>query len=1350
MDVKQAVGLFLRQLPDEIALEDHETVDDALVRLRKSLQNMNSSNPTFWKLSLVTRMKDLVRDNMSSTIEDAVELAMQEDPTWMLLPSNDGDSPLDAFVDDILAKNPVGFVKVQRQLSDKVSADVRSIMEYIQKHVKSGADLQQLFTDSANDVINVTAETKQQSGQQPKLCCDAQVFNLDNLGDDEWGDAIAPGDDRAAAFSLSPIIDKMKQAFTAVSRADVLRELEHTSPDCIVQADGFFLFCIALVPMFFHSDSCDRALVFFWKVVHVVDDCSIQCSLFVDLIATLLALPQAHLCLRKQSLEPSPPPAHQHPPHHHADKQQRHHQVPLLNVCRLVFAFLQLLPATWIYVPNELRTNVMLSACQFLAFSVDDTAPAITTGHGGAAAAVPSEESSKPLPPSSLLAYMDASSHWFTYAEQWHLRSPLKEQWLRVVVQSGLVTHVVARLVFAHETMGLWRKIESQIQPHNLSRRRSAKSVAHGAPKHQEASPHIYDELHRRMLVQTTHMLLTLLPFSTVRQSFPVVVTNPFMEPPAKQSKRPNSVAMPPPSTHEQPTNSQLEADEATNNLIYQVKGPSNNSPTLSQPDAVNKLSVPHDVVCLHVILMSVVEGWTADVWTNAPAIPTSCASLVASLVKSMHNYDIYLVLFDVLTAVLSETGESAPLLPRDFGEFRFPYEVANNISAFLVEPAKSLLVQFVAHLIPRMPCQANDTNVAKDARILSNIKEIILPLLIDAVTALPPSKASCERMATLVCAPWCSTQIVHAVARCSAHSSWWIVHFHKFAPFQPALRAQIAQVNGNASRATVVSNLCATAVGLLYYHDLLFDVLPLESLWEPLPSHRSLFGICQLANVPAVATAWLESCRRQSVWRNAINVIREDVHGLDAVYGSLVECPFHLRVPVHEWWHFRRLCSTPYAATATFSIGDITTCPSDEEGNVDSNASLDGILQYLTSVYCFDTSATSFRGCQVVSNKYLGVLNCTCDCVADSANAVCILDPSSWMIHSVRQFVANVGGALECKRVTSMDSLPSGQVRRPPTSLSPSATSSLHQCMQQVLGSIDATTSYLDFVDHVNDSFWRFLACFDSECMSTSTPEYTKWFGDILWAIVCTGKSRWRQDRSSCPPTKTSAGQTNASTLHWANSWTKAFSQSSENLENAVGCSTLLRKVFQAFGDNAADPFVWTCVTMLSERKLDTEVLAFFTALHSSANSMYVWPLQLRATTTINTPMVRVAAAVEMILHLDFPHIALALRRLECPVLSLVLRWQHACFWNVLNWGEIMGFVTLACLHGVEAVVFLHLIVLHHVSTYQLNAITTGDELLRLQIQPRLTWSTYESLFNRLREAHYELVADLLNEQPQ
>ncbi|RHY26484.1 hypothetical protein DYB32_007563 [Aphanomyces invadans] len=761
MDVKQAVGLFLRQLPDEIALEDHETVDDALVRLRKSLQNMNSSNPTFWKLSLVTRMKDLVRDNMSSTIEDAVELAMQEDPTWMLLPSNDGDSPLDAFVDDILAKNPVGFVKVQRQLSDK--------------------------------------------------------------------------------------------------------------------ADGFFLFCIALVPMFFHSDSCDRALVFFWKVIHVVDDCSIQCSLFVDLIATLLALPQAHLCLRKQSLEPSPPPAHQHPPHHHADKQQRHHQLPLLNVCRLVFAFLQLLPATWIYVPNELRTNVMLSACQFLAFSVDDTAPAITTGHGGAAAAVPSEESSKPLPPSSLLAYMDASSHWFTYAE-------------------------FARAI----------------------------------------------------------------PSSTTKYSLPV------------------------------------------------------------------------------------------------------------------------------LTAVLSETGESAPLLPRDFGEFRFPYEVANNISAFLVEPAKSLLVQFVAHLIPRMPCQANDTNVAKDARILSNIKEIILPLLIDAVTALPPSKASCERMATL-----------------------------------------IAQVNGNASRATVVSNLCATAVGLLYYHDLLFDLLPLESLWEPLPSHRSLFGICQLANVPA-----------------------------------------------------------------------------------------------------------------------------------------------------------------------------------------------------QVLGSIDATTSYLDFVDHVNDSFWRFLACFDSECMSTSTPEYTKWFGDILWAIVCTGKSRWRQDRSSCPPTKTSAGQTNASTLHWANSWTKAFSQSSENLENAVGCSTLLRKVFQAFGDDAADPFVWTCVTMLSERKLDTEVLAFFTALHSSANSMYVWPLQLRATTTINTPMVRVAAAVEMILHLDFPH--------------------HACFWNVLNWGEIMGFVTLACLHGVKAVVFLHLIVLHHVSTYQLNAITTGDELLRLQIQPRLTWSTYESLFNRLREAHYELVADLLNEQPQ
>ncbi|RHY75598.1 hypothetical protein DYB34_007064 [Aphanomyces astaci] len=1104
---------------------------------------MCTSTPAFWKLALVTRIKDLVRDNMASIIEGTVEGAMQVDPSWMTLAAPNDDvpdtnNPLDAILDDMLAKHPVAFLNLQRQLSDKVAADVRGIMDYLQKHVKSSADLHQLFRDSANTLVN-TVDTTMPSARpihqtQPRR--DTQVFSLDNLGDDdeEWGDGRGEG---ASEFSMDAMISRMQPQHSSnvSSRADFIQHLERIPIDRIVDADSDLLrFCNALVPLFFHVDICDRVVAFYWKLVHATDDdIAIQCTMYVDLIATLLALPPSCLFLRKQSVErgaPGTQPRHHH--HHPPDDHQR----PLLSVSRLVYSFLKLLPNKWIYAPNEVRANAMLATCMFLCHSVDDVA--VFSHGGGISSEAP--KSSCVLPPSSLLAYLDAPSLWFIVAS--------------------------------------------------------------------------------------------------------------------------------------------FQRDPTT--------------------------------------------------------IP----------------------------------------LAQDTNSFRFPYE-ASSENMFQSGHSEAQLMHFVTNVIPR---QVNTTppptTAAIHCRILANITHHWLPRVIRAAMS-SPSQGICECVVVLLSEQWCSVDIVKAVAASVSQTPSPLLHVLRIPSFVPAMRAHVIGLPA-ADRELIVSDLCGTALGLLHFHDLLVPQAPLlDATWASPPPRRSMLRICQLANVPAVAKGWLEHPTRLERWRQAFERIQDHPDGLEAVYGDLAQCPYDLRTEVHDWWHFRRLCATPYAAHAAFPPHKVF------------GPRRDDVQTYLMSVFCFDLSATTFDGAEAVCDKYMESWFPPCTCHrrppthsdyattnddgdgVDQSTTGCMLDPPSWMQHSVRQVLAGVGGAHEWKRSCSMDALPSvpGVPCNPDTNpvlqdtTAAAALTALHLSVQQVLERVAASTSSLDFYEHVVDAFWHTLDCLeDIWGVSTSGPtvEMTSWMGDILWAVVCSGTSRSSSRlnetnvRQKQPTADADDGSSVDRALSWANKWMKAYTRriyhpfsSAEGCSSNSSSSTLLRTLFQAMGPAAADPFVWTCVMMFAARKVDAEVVTFFTTLRNHDDmAAYLWP-QLQGHVHLNRPLTRVAAAVELILHADFPHIELALRRLDCPVLSLVLRWQQGCFWNVLNWGDIMGFVTLVCVHGVDSLVYLYVVVLHHIATHQLDAVATGAALLQLQITPRLSWSAYRPLFNRLRKAHYELVAEILTQ---
>ncbi|RQM27168.1 hypothetical protein B5M09_009641 [Aphanomyces astaci] len=1071
---------------------------------------MCTSTPAFWKLALVTRMKDLVRDNMASIIEGTVEGAMQVDPSWMTLAAPNDDvpdtnNPLDAILDDMLAKHPVAFLNLQRQLSDKVAADVRGIMDYLQKHVKSSADLHQLFRDSANTLVN-TVDTTMPSTRpihqtQPRR--DTQVFSLDNLGDDdeEWGyialcllvcrilracsyrrDGRGEG---ASEFSMDAMISRMQPQHSSnvSSRADFIQHLERIPIDRIVDADSDLLrFCNALVPLFFHVDICDRVVAFYWKLVHATDDdIAIQCTLYVDLIATLLALSPSCLFLRKQSVERGAPGTQ--PRHHHHHHPPDDHQRPLLSVSRLVYSFLKLLPNKWIYAPNEVRANAMLATCMFLCHSVDDVA--VFSHGGGVSSEAP--KSSCVLPPSSLLAYLDA---------------------------------------------------------------------------------------------------------------------------------------------------------------------------------------------------------------------PKSHTLVVASFQR------------DPTTIPLAQ----------DTNSFRFPYEASSG-NMFQSGHSKAQLMHFVTNVIPRqVNTTTTPTTAAIHCRILANITHNWLPRVIRAAMS-SPSQGICECVVVLLSEQWCNVDIVKAVAASVSQTPSPLLHVLRIPSFVPAMRAHVIGLPA-ADRELIVSDLCGTALGLLHFHDLLVPQAPrLDATWAPPPPRRSMLRICQLANVPAVAKGWLEHPTRLERWRQAFERIQDHPDGLEAVYGDLAQCPYDLRTEVHDWWHFRRLCATPYAAHAAFPPHKVF------------GPRCDDVQTYLMSVFCFDLSATTFDGAEAVCDKYMESWfpPCTChrrrrppthsedattnddDDGVDQSTTGCMLDPPSWMQHSVRQILAGVGGAHEWKRSCSMDTLPSvpGVPCNPDTNrvlqdtTAAAALTALHLSVQQVLERVAASTSSLDFHEHVVDALWHTLDCLeDIWGVSTSGPsvEMTSWMGDILWAVVCSGTSRSssRLNESNVRQKQPTADADDGSVdraLSWANKWMKAYTRriyhpfsSAEGCSSNSSSSTLLRTLFQAMGTAAADPFVWTCVMMFAARKIE-----------------------------------------------------LALRRLDCPVLSLVLRWQQGCFWNVLNWGDIMGFVTLVCVHGVDSLVYLYVVVLHHIATHQLDAVATGAALLQLQITPRLSWSAYRPLFNRLRKAHYELVAEIL-----
>jgi len=89
----------------------------------------------------------------------------------------------------------------------------------------------------------------------------------------------------------------------------------------------------------------EQAVGFYWKLFHVVDDATIQCQMYIQLVKDLLC--RKNLSILKSTI--------------FSNKTAK---IPALGVLRLVHKIQEKLPNNWVYVSNELRARVYLAMCQ--------------------------------------------------------------------------------------------------------------------------------------------------------------------------------------------------------------------------------------------------------------------------------------------------------------------------------------------------------------------------------------------------------------------------------------------------------------------------------------------------------------------------------------------------------------------------------------------------------------------------------------------------------------------------------------------------------------------------------------------------------------------------------------------------------------------------------------------------------------------------------------------------------------------------------------------------------------------------------------------------------------------------
>ncbi|EQC42641.1 hypothetical protein SDRG_00369 [Saprolegnia diclina VS20] len=1273
--LREVLGVVLRSVLPNKTLDDDESVEEALGRLRRALQALPQADASvFWHLAHVAQLKEMLHEHVAEAIETYVDDAMAKDPDWMLVTPN--ASPLDAVVDAMILSKGPNVHQLQTRLHDAVASQVAAIMD----ELRDRGPLHDHFAASASALDARVQAVPSIHGANDN------VLRLDSVSNDDaddgdsnvlWTDGFDDEDDSHApqltAGDLYVLLDRMALP-SSKARLDAFAQLVAVPVDALLELGDASVDAVTRRLVSFCLDKDDVTSIRTITLLHALfqgtqRDSAAQCRLYAVLVETLLhSTPRPALFLRKPSIS-SPTPS-QSP------------QRGLLRMLRYVHHLLQVLPNEWVYAPPDVRARALLMTAQLLGPWDIPGSSSLTEQQSL------SGSTADYIPMASILACIDMQATWFT---RWHLTCPWKGQWLHLLHECHVIIHLVERLVHGHTAVELWRKFSRHtMSPAGVTYRRRSLSRATLVPSSSRVAlpshvaldspsplPQWYTILMQKTMVQGVHMLLELLPLSSVQAAFPLRIE--------KTEHRGGSTPLP----------MRLSPDPATNQLLFTTCSPAR--PSSSKTD-----NVEYDAVCLHLTLVCVAQLWRSD---------AGCAAVGASPLDTMHEALIPKLLhlvrrqhaapfYDLLLHVLVHIRRLEHERPVDIGSIAFPY------AALATEDAKALVLTYTKHVV-----------VHRDHPRIKTLVQQLVSSAIDGLVSLPPTSDTAQHIVALLADPTPVLGEVHAqIAAACRHSLLWLECFADCTDWLAILRDACPTLSTRV-RDCILRDLTATARGLMLGYPLLL-AFPLDL--APLWATRDMESLMQMMSIPTMAAAFLhKSPTLSATFEHRVDALVSHVDGFEALVDGGVDAPIELRDTVVDLVNLALLFRTPYAAT------DLGRSPWWRCWTVEARA---GDTSHVAQLLLVDALVhSSPAGAHAVAMHGAAAL-WRCGCPDD---VPCAIDPISWHQHRIQQ-------RLEC--ITSSRMAPDvlapicAQVNpaRPPTpgSLRPLEAQFLH--LQYAMRN---ASNHLDF-KAIGGLYWHLVD--DMGSVLDDAP-LTAWLGDVLLELVIGAKSKLALPYPGGAPMP-SIEPASEAWLPRINRWLKHRSQSI-GLDplpctsllpptlSALGreaCDPFVWSLLVMLSPRHSVDEVLSCLVALR----GAGPSLFLWPARAIADATFAG---------CHVPLFHVASIVEGLAATECPAVMTTLARLHLPLTTLLLRWQLHGLWSVLPWRHVMVFINFVGVYGMDYIPLLTLVLLRELQPSLMTA-STAAHVLDAAI-PGFAWGAHRAWIERLHSVYHDVI---------
>ncbi|OQR81324.1 hypothetical protein THRCLA_11827 [Thraustotheca clavata] len=701
---------------------------------------------------------------------------------------------------------------------------------------------------------------------------------------------------------------------------------------------------------------------------------------------------------------------------------------------------------------------------------------------------------------------------------------------------------------------------------------------------------------------------------------------------------------------------------------------------------------------------MCIAQVWRSD--AGCCALGTSPLDTMHSAMDSKLSTLIYsrrsIKLYKTLTYILLKIRTLEHERPKDITSVAFPYSLAMVDNHDFIENALRYL---------------KFTLVSKDHPRIIAMVDHLSNALVKAMLELSPENSICSTVLSLAQnSPALHTLIAQA---CSSNLIWldlftkasWLTTIRKLCPEWTSLE-----------RNKALFYLAQSTQGLVLCYEILL-LYPLN-LFELLQNPEyGMSATLQLLNIPAYASMLFQNPELKTIYMAKQKELAEHFYGLEAIYSLCEEAPYELRDAVDMVDKIELVMWTPFIAIQQDKISPWLNDLNDQH-DVSLNLTLTIMQAWTTSSHfgSFYLSELSYQPWK-------------CDCPINP----CCIDPIACKMHRIQQSLLFVGGITEVPRPTTFE-LSSLCIQKPMGRPSTAMLGEFEAQFHHLLSEIDHSTSYLDF-KRIGDHFWHLITEIDAS--PPPSAKLTIWMGDFFYNLLVCGKSKLDI------PYPTTISIPEPVSIDQESKWPKFINTWLKNYNHQLGleslpCSSLLPVVLKTLGEEACDPLVWSILLMLSQRHDQKQVSECLLRLRHSSFALFLWPQLILSHQLFHgcpAPMYVTASIVEWILNQKCPKIMIALRRLQCPLLTMLLRWELNCFWSYMDWPNVMIYLDLVGIYGIDYIPLLLAALVKHMRPVIFQA-TKSKDVLDAQI-PVLKWSTYQTWLSHLHNQYHDMIKE-------